>query len=259
MRDETAAGFNFTVDHMTLLVAPGMYKVAYAIFRIVFGVPKKGIIYEKRRKWPGEEHAVSMTFAAEIGGGPAPLHSELVKTVIAVVQPSEPQDRPSHVRRMLQEHGATAHWQHIALKVDDLLAFHRHALAHGVNFITPILHDEREDLLQVFSGEWYLPESNPTGLFFEFVQRDPSPETIKKIAGMDREAWFRDKAFTGLYEEKEKEYQSDRVVPFIDFDLARAINGLIGQKEPWSITEEDLEKVEKTMSQYAEKKPEVCP
>ncbi len=248
---ETRSIFNFKVDHMTLLVDPRMYKAAYAIFRVVFGVPKDGIIYEKRRRWPGSDREASMTFAVQIGEGAKGQMPDIGKTVIAVVQPSEPASSPSHVRRMLEEHNAAAHWQHIALSVDDLPAFHGHAAARGVNFITPIMHDEREDLLQVFSGEWCLPGAKPSGLFFEFVQRNPTPETLKRISQGDRQAWFRDRTFLGLYEEKEREYQSGAVTPFIDFDLLRVISALLEARDVWQITEEDIARVETTMRKYA--------
>src|SRR3989338_7829000 len=147
---------SFQVDHMTLLVKPQMYKVAYALFRIIFGVKREDILYEKRKEWVKGQGEVSMTFAARIGKGAIGGES-LQNTIIAVVQPSEPLSQPSHVRRMLEDHSATAHWQHIALRVPDLLAFHHHAQEHGVNFITPILKDQDEDLIQVFSGEWFAP------------------------------------------------------------------------------------------------------
>ncbi len=104
---------NFTVDHMTLLLHPRLYTVAYAIFRIIFGVRPEDILYEKRRS-QGDGSEVSMTFANSIGewkGG----DRDPLKTIIAVVQPSEPKNEPSHVRDMLDGHDSSAHWQHIAL------------------------------------------------------------------------------------------------------------------------------------------------
>ena len=69
-----------------------------------------------------------MTFASCIGRG-ADTNQEMNNTVIAMVQPSEPKNMPSHVRDMLDSHKAAAHWQHIALRTSDLLAFHDHAIS----------------------------------------------------------------------------------------------------------------------------------
>lgn len=240
---------NLTVDHMTFLVEPRFYKVTYALFRTVFGAAPEDIIYEKRKRWPGDSEETSMTFAARIGQGPA--EKGLNQSIIAVVQPSEPQRQPSHVREILKNRGGSAHWQHIALRTPDLLAFHRHALERGVNFITPILKDAGEDLIQVFSGEWNLPGSGPTGIFFEFVQRNPGEELIKKLAESNREAWFRDKTFLGLYEEKEREYQSGKVAPFIDVELFQTIEKLVARLKIEEINATVLKAVESAMKDYA--------
>jgi len=237
---------NFQVDHMTLLVHPDLYNVAYAVFRIVFGVRPEDLIYEKRKKWPGQAKEASMTFAVSLGtalGAPS-----VRKTLVAVVQPSEPKDRSSHVRRMLDDHKAAAHWQHIAIRTPDLLAFHEHARALGVNFITPVLKDSEEDLIQVFSGEWFTPWGQPSGLFFEFVQRNPTAELLKR---MERQAFFRDKTFLGLYQEKENEYLGGKVTPFLDHALFREIHTLLGAKQVWEITDPDLHEVEAVMRRYA--------
>ena len=58
-------------------------------------------------------------------------------------------------------------------------------------------------------------------MFFEFLQRNPSKELLQKLADRNRESWFNDKTFLGLYGEKEAEYQSGKVKPFIDFELFR--------------------------------------
>jgi hypothetical protein len=238
---------NLVVDHMTFLVEPRFYKVTYALFRVVFGVPPEDVIYNKRRVWPGETEEKSMTFAARLGKyeGKAGLDS----TIMAVVQPTEPAKQGSHVRDILKNRGGSAHWQHIALRTPDLLAFHEHCLERGVNFITPILKDGDEDLIQVFSGEWNLPGAAPTGIFFEFVQRDPDPELLKKIEG--RQQFFRDKTFMGLYQEKENEYRSGKVVPFIDDALFQKIEKVLGDKPVWQLDDKDLEKVETAMIDYA--------
>ncbi len=237
---------NFMVDHMTFLVAPRHYKVTYALFRIVLGVSPEDVVYEKRRKWPGEPVEQSMTFASRVGR--AESAAAAGPTIIAVVQPTEPETQSSHVREILKNRGGTAHWQHIALRTPDLLAFHRHALAHGVNFITPIMKDADEDLIQVFSGEWNLPRTAPTGIFFEFVQRRPAQALLKKL---DRQAFFKDKTFLGLYGKKEAEYRSGKVVPFIDEALFEKIEDILGPKHLWDITAKDLKTVAAAMKAYA--------
>ncbi|MBI4370164.1 MAG: hypothetical protein HY547_08050 [Elusimicrobia bacterium] len=249
---------NFQVDHMTLLVDPAMYNVSYAIFRIIFGVEPEGILYEKRKEWVKGQGEVSMTYAARIGessGGSRKLHH----AIVAVVQPSEPASQSSHVRTMLSDHRASAHWQHIALRTPNLLAFHQYASERGVNFITPVLKDADEDLIQVFSGEWYLPGSLPSGLFFEFVERNPTPALIKKLEERNRESWFRDKVFLGLYGEKEGEYQRGRVAPFIDADLFDEIRRYLESKKVWKISHSDLSAVEEMMISHAAAKSKTQP
>ncbi len=238
---------NLVVDHMTFLVEPRFYNVTYVLFRVVFGVPLEDVIYEKRRTWPGTKEEVSMTFASRIGRNEG--KEGLDSSIIAVVQPTEPAKQRSHVREILQNRGGSAHWQHIALRTPDLIAFHEHCLERGVNFITPILKDAEEDLIQVFSGEWKLPGAAPSGIFFEFVQRDPSPDILKKIEG--RQAFFRDKTFLGLYQEKENEYQSGNVSPFIDDALFLKLEKLVGAKKVWELGENELEKAQSMMIDYA--------
>lgn len=241
---------NLVVDHMTFLVEPRFYPVSYALFRIVFGVPPEGIIYEKRRLWPTATEESSMTFASKLGEYPPKDRAN--HTIMAVVQPSEPPSQPSHVREILKNRGGSAHWQHIALRTPDLLSFHEHCLERGVNFITPILKDDGEDLIQVFSGEWKLPGAAPTGIFFEFVQRDPNPALLEKIER--RQTFFRDKTFLGLYQEKESEYQSGQVTPFIDDALFLKIEKILAGKPVFKITEKDLALVEAAMQDYARPK-----
>lgn len=234
---------NLVVDHMTFLVEPRFYTVTYALFRIVFGVEPEDVIYNKRRTWPGDTEEKSMTFAARLG------QEKQNATMVAVVQPTEPKGQGSHVRDILKNRGGSAHWQHIALRTPDLLAFHEHCLERGVNFITPILKDAEEDLIQVFSGEWKLPGSAPSGIFFEFVQRDPNPDVLKKIE--QRQVFFRDKTFLGLYQEKENEYRSGKVAPFVDDALFEKIEKVLGDTPVWKLSDADLEKVESVMLDYA--------
>lgn len=240
---------NFVVDHMTFLVEPDLYKTTYALFRIIFGVSKKDLIYEKRSNWPGQKRPASMTFASRLGvEKDARVPSQ---TIVAVVQPTEPQGRSSHVRQMLKNRGGGCAWQHIALRTPDLLAFHKFAVERGVNFITPILKDAEEDLIQTFSGEWMVPGGKPTATFFEFVQRDPSPKLLKELeAASNREAWFRDKTFLGLYGEKENEYKRGKVTPFIDDTLAKAIAAKLKGREVWEIEDGLLDQVEALMLEH---------
>lgn len=241
---------NFVVDHMTFLVEPDLYKTTYALFRIVFGVSREDLIYEKRSNWPGQKRPSSMTFASRLGvEKDARVPSQ---TIVAVVQPTEPEGRSSHVRQMLKNRGGGCAWQHIALRTPDLLAFHRFAVARGVNFITPILKDAEEDLIQTFSGEWMVPGGKPTATFFEFVQRDPSPELLRQLeTAANREAWFRDKTFLGLYGRKENEYKRGKVTPFIDDKLAKAIAAKLKGLEVWEIEDPLLDEIEALMLDYA--------
>ena len=194
----------------------------------------------------------SMTFAVCVGEGAA-KEEALNKTIIAVVQPTEPLSQPSHVREMLDGHQSAAHWQHIALRTPDLLAFHKHASERGMQFITPILRDEHDDLIQVFSGEWFFPGIKSSGVFFEFLQRNPSDASVKMIEEQNREMWFRDKTFLGLYQEKENEYQSGKVTPFIKFELFDQIKKEIGSKNTWEMSEGDMSRIEDMMVEFTKK------
>lgn len=244
---------NFQVDHMTLLLQPRLYSVAYAIFRVVFGVQAADILYDKRKEWEKGQGEKSMTYALMIGKADE-TPRELMNTIVAVVQPSEPQSRPSHVREMLDGHQAAAHWQHIALRTPDLISFHEHALSLGVNFVTPILNDAEEDLIQVFSGEWFFPGMKASGMFFEFLERHPSKDKQQKLQEQNRQSWFRDRTFDGLYEEKEREYQSGKVTPFIDFELFELIERQINGKSTFQLNADDLKACEDIMRNYAAKK-----
>lgn len=240
---------NFVVDHMTFLVEPDIYKTTYALFRIILGVSREDLIYEKRSNWPGMKPA-SMTFASRIGVDKDPKVPN--QTVVAVVQPTEPAGQSSHVRTMLKNRGGGCHWQHIALRTPDLVGFHKFCLERGVNFITPILKDSHDDLIQVFSGEWMTPGGKPTATFFEFVQRDPSPELLKELeTSSNREAWFRDKTFLGLYAEKENEYQRGKATPFISDELSEKIAARLKGLEVWEIGDDLLDKVEADMLEHA--------
>jgi len=240
---------NFVVDHMTFLVEPELYKTTYALFRIVLGVSREDLIYEKRSSWPGIKPA-SMTFASRIGvERDAKVPNQ---AIIAVVQPTEPETQSSHVRTMLKNRGGGCHWQHIALRTPDLLGFHKFCLERGVNFITPVLKDAEDDLIQVFSGEWMTPGGRPTATFFEFVQRDPSPELLKQLeTASNREAWFRDKTFLGLYGEKENEYKRGKATPFIPDELSSKIAARLRDVELWDIGDDLLDKVEADMLEHA--------
>lgn len=243
---------NFQVDHMTLLLQPDLYKISYLAFNTIFGVGPEDLLYDKRKEWVKGEGEKSMTYAVCLGRGANP-DPELNNTIVAVVQPTEPQGQSSHVREMLDGHQQSAHWQHVALRTTDLLAFHKHAVERGVQFITPILKDEEEDLIQVFSGEWYLPGLRPSGMFFEFLQRNPSEEHVKIAQSMNRESWFRDKTFLGLYGEKENEYKRGEVTPFLKFDLFNQLLKEFKDKQIWQITPSDLQRAEDMMIEHTKK------
>lgn len=237
---------NFTVDHMTMLLHPKLYTLSYAIFRIIFGTTPDDLLYEKKR--PGKDGAkdVSMTYATRVGEW-QPRDKDPLNTIFAIVQPSEPAGTPSHVRDMLDGHENVAHLQHVALRTPDLIAFHKHCVERGVQFVTPILKDEAENLIQVFSGEWFLPGGKSSGFFFEFLQRDPSDSELAQIQRANKQSWFRDETFLGLYDEKEREYRSGNILSFLSTDLFNAILEKIGHKQVFEITEDDLQEVEKLM------------
>lgn len=239
---------NLVVDHTTLFTEPRLYPITYALFRVIFGAAPEDIIYEKRLRWPGVPQEKSLTFATRVGR--YENKAGLDNSLIAIVQPTEPPTRSSHVRQILKNRGGSIHCFHIALRTPDLIGFHKFCVERGVNFITPIMKDGDEDLIQVFSGEWTMPDAAPSGFFFEFVQRAPSPETVAQVA-VNRERFFRDKTFLGLYGEKEKEYQSGRITPFIDERLFLRIEKILAGKNVWEITAGDLEKVEVAMLDHA--------
>jgi hypothetical protein len=244
---------NFQVDHMTLLLQPRLYNVAYVAFNVIFGVTPEKILYEKRKEWTPGNGEESLTFAVQVGEADKNDKAKN-KTIFAVVQPSEPLSQPSHVREMLDSHMQAAHWQHVALRTPDLLAFHKYALERGVQFITPILKDDNDDLIQVFSGEWFYPGIRPSGMFFEFVQRKPSVESLEAIQEANRELWFRDKTFLGLYGEKEMEYQRGQVTPFLDFSLFEKIENEVKGLKIWQITPEIMLRCEDMMIDFTKKK-----
>lgn len=254
MREVPSSGFNFVADHLTLLVDPSLYKLMYAFMRIILRVPAAGVIYEKRRRWPGARSDSSMTFAVATGDVAKEKDIKIARTMIAVVQPTEPAGQSSHVRTMLADHDACAHWQHVALRTPDLFGFHEHALAHGVNFITPLMQDKDEDLVQVFSGELFSSRSRPSGIFFEFVQRDVTPQLLSRLKKLDRQSFFRDKTFLGLYGEKELEYQRGKVTPLWDHELMERLQALWQSKELWEITDRNLREAADAMQEYARSK-----
>ncbi len=106
----------------------------------------------------------------------------------------------------------------------------------------------------MFSGEWYFPGSPASGMFFEFLQRDPSPQQVKMLADRNREAWFRDKTFLGLYGEKENEYRSGKVTPFLPEKLFEQIYERVGHKKVFEITDADMNDCEQAMMKFAASK-----
>ncbi len=244
---------NFQVDHMTVLVDQKMYNVAYVIFRNILGATPDDIIYNVRRSWGPTEPEQSLTFATRLGQGANP-RNELNNTMVALVQGTEPKSSFSHVRKMLEDRKTSVHFQHVALRTPDLLAFHQHALDRGVNFITPILKDDHDDLIQVFSGEWFVPGTSPSGFFFEFVQREVSPSLLKMLEERNRQSFFRDHAFLGLYDEKQTEYQKGNIKPFIPEELFFKLYELVGNKNNWEIAEADLQKADSIMLDFGKRK-----
>jgi hypothetical protein len=244
---------NFQVDHMTLLLQPRLYNVAYVAFNVIFGVTPEDLLYEKRKEWVKGAGEESLTYAVKLGESSKDDKAKN-KTIIAVVQPSEPASQPSHVREMLNSHNSAAMYQHIALRTNDLLAFHKFASERGVQFITPILKDEDEDIIQVFSGEWYFPGMRASSMFFEFLQRKPSPEHLNALQSANKELWFRDETFLGLYGEKEREYQSGKITPFLDFELFEKIENEIKGLKVWEITPDHIQRCEDMMIDFTKKK-----
>jgi len=253
MQTQRPSFLNFKVDHMTMLVQPELYNVSYVVFRTIFGCTPEHMLYEKRKEWVKGQGEESLTFAMQVGEG-GEENVKLNNTMIALVQPTEPKAQSSHVREMLDGHKAAAHWQHIALRTPDLMSFHKYALERAVNFITPILRDESDDVIQVFSGEWFYPGIMASGMFFEFLQRNPSPELLKKLEDRNRESWFNDKTFLGLYGEKETEYQKKDIKPFLDFELFEELRKKVASKKLWEITENDIQACEDLMKAYAAKR-----
>ncbi len=247
----TRPRFNMVADHITMLVDPALYKTFYVIARVVLGIPAEGVVYEKRKKWPGAKTESSLTFAVDAGDAYKEKGVKMGRTMLAAVQPTEPANQRSHVREMLQQHGADAHFQHVALRTPDLFAFYEHAKARGVNFITPVMHEDDEALLQVFSGELYAPGGKPSGLFFEFVQRTFSRKALELVKRQDRQSFFKDRTFLGLYGEKEREYQKGEVTPFLDHELTKVIQKDLEKTPLWEIRDADIDRIERMMLEYA--------
>lgn len=274
---------NFEHDHSTLHVDSMLYNVFYLLLRIHLCVPgnRDGIVYDVQMKWR-DDHTESMTYAANLGGawtetdekwfqdfeGVAGIYYALTplflekfheylkqkreadmlrNMMIAVVQPSEPSDMASHVRQTLDEHSTCAHVQHIAFKTPDIRGFYEHAVARGAQFVTPLLYDEKNDLIQVFAGELYHPWSKkPSALFPEFVERRPNPE-LREEGINNREIFFRDGTFLSLYGYKQAEYESGNIVPYFLPELFCELHALVGHKKWWDITEDDVATAEKLM------------
>ncbi len=76
----------------------------------------------------------------------------------------------------------------------------------------------------------YQALSKPSGFFFEFLQRDPSDDELAQIQKANKQSWFRDETFLGLYAEKEREYQSGNVLSFLAPELMNAIFEYIGDR-----------------------------
>lgn len=275
---------NFEWDHGTTIMDSALYPVFYFFLRIILCVPadRTGIVYDVQTNWR-DGHTESMTYAAKLGGVWTDKDEEQFKalkrlvgsnidttflyelgrfyeyfkqkreadllrnTLLAAVQPSEPSDMASHVRQMLTQHSACAHVQHLAFKTPDLRGFYDHAMARGVQFVTPILYDDKNDLAQIFTGEFFHPWiETPSAFFFEFVERHPNADLVKE-GTENREVFFRDKTFLSLYGYKQAEYESGNIVPIFSFPLFRELHALVGHKKFWEITENDVLAAEKLM------------
>ena len=96
-----------------------------------------------------------------------------------------------------------------------------------------------------------MPGGKPSGLFFEFVQRDVSDKLLERVARLGRQAFFRDRTFLGLYGEKEREYRSGKVTPLLDDALMRRVQDLLEPAALWDISEDLLGEVEAAMLAHA--------
>jgi hypothetical protein len=77
---------------------------------------------------------------------------------------------------------------------------------------------------------------------------------LQKLADHNRESWFNDKTFLGLYGEKEAEYQSGKVTPFLDEALFEKLHALVKNKKVWEISESIIQTAEDTMKDYGRKR-----
>ncbi len=57
----------------------------------------------------------------------------------------------------------------------------------------------------------------------------------------------------GLYGEKEQEYRSGKVMPFLSEELFNAISKFIGNRQVWEITDADLKTIETMMIEMTAK------
>jgi hypothetical protein len=55
----------------------------------------------------------------------------------------------------------------------------------------------------------------------------------------------------GLYAEKEREYRSKKVAPFIPDELFEIIYNEVKNKEVWQITDTDILKIQRLMQDFA--------
>jgi hypothetical protein len=74
------------------------------------------------------------------------------------------------------------------------------------------------------------------------------------MQAQNQETWFRDKTFLGLYGEKQREYDSSNVTPFLDFELFDALYNEFRDKQIWEITEADLDRAESMMLEHTQNK-----
>ncbi len=156
---------------MTLLTEPELYKITYALF------PRR------LRRRPRGHHLREAPALARGPAGEAILHDLRLDARRALREaaskssnadasspsssrPSPPtQQRPTCATILEEQRRRLPLAAHRSADRRTSMAFHRQfALERGVNFITPILKDADEDLIQVFSGEWMVPGGPPDRL-----------------------------------------------------------------------------------------------
>jgi hypothetical protein len=244
---------NLVVDHITTLCHPSFYPIMYIIDRVIFGVPKEGIIYHIPDPDTAKPDSRSLTYAASLGK--LTRLSVFDQTLSARVQPGDPDVPSAHVWRMLEGKYSSrgVHTQHIAYRSKDVCTLVEHARSYGMNFVTPLCHEEDQNFIQIFTGEFYGPETEP-GTFLEFVQREVDAEVLRRVEECNRETFFRDRAFMQIFQAKEDEEKTGIISPILDFELQALLNTKVVRGRQVPRFEDDLELAAEIMQQYADAK-----